>query len=81
MKHKTTARYTKQRIKEMLKDIQATAFVKVYKALDSGSIADDSEFLQDNSLLALTVLENATKDYKIKTKDYRKEADNIQRFI
>lgn len=80
-KYKTTAKNTKQLIKEMVKSIEAEAVNKVDKALKSGAISDDSDFLKDNSLLALTVLEDVFREYKIRTKDYRREADNIQNFI
>jgi len=36
--------------------------------------------MQDNSLLALAILEDATESYKIKS-TYREEAENIQKFI
>jgi hypothetical protein len=78
---KTALRYSKVRVKQMLKDIEENAFKKLERALNSGAIGSDSEFLKHNSLLALTILEDVCSEYKIKTSEYKKEADNIRKFI
>lgn len=70
----------KKEINRLLSYIKEDAFKKITKALNSGAIDENSEFMQDNSLLALAILEDATESYKIKS-SYREEAENIQKFI
>jgi len=70
----------KKELKTLLIFIKENAEKKITKALNSGAISEDSDFMQQNCLLALTVLEDATQQFKIKS-DYRPEAENIQRFI
>jgi hypothetical protein len=70
----------KKKINRLLSNIKEDAFKKITKALNSGAIDENSDFMQDNCLLALTILEDATADYKIKS-SYREEAENIQKFI
>jgi hypothetical protein len=42
---------------------------------------ETSEFLQPNSLLARTLIEDVSVEYKIKSSDYIKEAENLKMFI
>jgi len=71
----------KKEINRLLSVIKENALKKVTKALKIGCIDKDSEFLQANCLLALTVLEDEFCDYKVKSGAYRKEAEHIQIFI
>jgi hypothetical protein len=78
---KTIERYTKKRIKELLKMIEEKANENILSALSSGAIADNSEFLEDNHLLAMCLIEDAAQMYKIRTPEYKKESQNIKLFI
>lgn len=77
---KQAAANAKKELSILLKHIKEDAFNKIEKALKSGCISEDSDFMQQNCLLALTVLEDAAYRFRIKS-DYRPEADNIQKFI
>lgn len=70
----------KKELNTFLKMIKEISHKKIQKALNSGCISENSDFMQKNCLLALTILEDAAQQFKIKS-DYRPEADNIQRFI
>lgn len=72
--------HTKKELNTFLKLIKENATNKIQKALNSGCISENSDFMQKNCLLALTVLEDAAQQFKIKS-DYRPEADNIQKFL
>ena len=72
---------TKKEIKRILKMIEDKANYNLDKAINCGALAEDSEFLDANSLLAMALIEDATKDFTIKTPEYRKEADNLKMFI
>jgi hypothetical protein len=72
---------TKKRIKELLKMIEEKAISNIDKSLNCGAIAENSEFLEDNYLLASALIEDVQIDYKIKTKEHRKEAENLFKFI
>lgn len=74
-------KHTKKAIKELLKMIEEKASANIKKALNSGAISEKSEFLKVNHLLAMCLIEDATEGYKIKTPEYRKEAENIKKFI
>jgi len=78
---KTIEKYTKKRIVELCKFIEENATSKVHKAINSGAIAENSEFLKDNHLLAMALIEDSAKMYKIKTPEYKKESENIKKFI
>jgi hypothetical protein len=71
----------KKEINRLLSVIKENALKKVTKALKSGCIEEESEFLEANCLLALTVLEDEFCDYKVRSGSYRKEAEHIQLFI
>jgi hypothetical protein len=60
----------KKEINIFLKFIKEDAHGKIKKALNSGAISENSDFMEKNSLLALTVLEVASEPFKIKS-DYR----------
>lgn len=77
----TIIRYTKKRIKEMLKGLEEVAIKDIERALDSGAIAEDSDFLKDNALLASCLIENKMHVITIKYPDYVKESENIKLFI
>ena len=72
---------TKKRIKSILKVIEADAIGKIRKALNSGALANDSEFFDDNGLLANSILETVFEQYKIKSPEYKKESQNLQLFL
>lgn len=72
--------HTKKELKTLLSFIEENAIKKIQKALNSGCISENSDFMQKNCLLALTVLEDAAYQFRIKS-DYRPEAENIQKFI
>lgn len=68
----------KKEVRRLCKIISELAESKVEKALRSGMIADDSQFLNKTSLLAMCLIEDAAKDFVIRSSDFRKEASNIQ---
>jgi len=78
---KTIVKYTKKRIKEILKMIEEKAIKDIEKSLNSGAISENSDFLKDNHLLAMVLIKNASEQYKIKTKEYKKEESNLLNFI
>lgn len=78
---KTIERYTKARIKELLKMIETRASENIKRALNSGALSEESEFLKDNHLLAMSLIEEAATMYRIKTPEYKKESENLKIFI
>jgi len=78
---KTIVKYTKKRIKEVLKMIEEKAINDIEKSLNSGVISENSDFLKDNHLLAMALIKNASEQYQIKTKEYKKEESNLMKFI
>lgn len=72
---------TEKRINAIILEIKKDAKDKILKALNSGAISEDSDFLKDNMLLASILIEDSSNNYKIKSKEYREEAENIKRFI
>ena len=76
-----TKTQTKKRIKELLKMIEEKAISNIDKSLNCGAIAENSEFREENHLLAMALIEDAQFMYRIKTKEYRKEAENLFKFI
>ena len=71
-------KFTKKEINRLLKDLKEIANHNINKALNSGLISEESDFLKENSLLALLCIEEATNKYKIKSDKYKKEAENIR---
>ena len=72
---------TVEEIDIMLAQMREDCIASAKTALNSGSIADNSEFLDRNALLARLVLEHCSHRHKILSVDYRKEADNIRKFL
>lgn len=79
--NKQIQKHAEKETKILLKEIQRRCFIKIEKALKSGAISEDSEFLQKNSLLSVLVIEDVCQDYKIRYEAYKKEGDNIKKFI
>ena len=71
-------KFTKKEINRLLKVINEIANHNINKALNSGLISEESDFLKENSLLALLCIEEAANKYKIKSDKYKKEAKNIR---
>ena len=71
-------KFTKKEINRLLKDLKEIANHNINKALNSGLISEESDFLKENSLLALLCIEEAAKNYKLKSDKYKKEAENIR---
>ena len=78
---KTAFMNTKKQIKLITKKIEQDALAKINRAITCGAISDESEFLSSNELLARALIEEVAEDYKIKTKEFRKEADNLKKFL
>ena len=74
---------SKKKVKELLKRIEETAIKNLEKALNSGSISEESEFLHDNYLLPSTVILDSIQVNNIELRDkvYKKESDNIRLFL
>lgn len=72
---------TKKHIKELTKQLEQDAIAKIDKALNSGALSEESDFLKDNNLLARCILENEFTNYRISFKDYKKESENLQLFL
>ena len=68
-------------IKTIIKEIQEKAINNIDRALNCGAIAEDSEFLDDNSLLPRCLIEDAATNYVIRLDCYKKESKNIQLFL
>lgn len=81
MEKKQVLTNTVKEIDKMLARTREDAIASAKTALDSGCIADNSEFLDSNALLARAVLEHCSYRHKILSVNYRKEADNIRRFL
>ena len=74
--------HTSKMIKELTKQLQENAIDKIDKALSSGALSEDSEFLQmDNSLLARAILDHEANNIKLQFPAYKKESDNLQLFL
>jgi len=80
MTNKQIESNAKKELNIFLQYIKDDAHIKIKRAINSGCISENSDFTKKNSLLALTVLEDAAQEFKIKS-NYRKEADNITKFI
>ena len=74
---------SKKKVKELLKRIEIKAIENLEKALNSGSISDESDFLKDNYLLPSTVILDSIQvnSIELKDKNYKKESDNIRLFL
>ena len=71
----------KKELNCLIKVIKEQSYKNIKKALNSGGIDEKSEFMEANCLLALTILEDSCKGYRVKSGLYRQEAENIQKFI
>ena len=80
MTNKQAEANAKKELNILLQYIKDDAHIKIKRALNSGAISENSDFMQKNSLLAITVLEDSAEQFRIKS-SYRKEADNIIKFI
>lgn len=72
---------TKSEIKTLLKQVEENAIGKINKALNSGALSENSDFLKLNALLARTLIESEIENCKISSPDYIKEAKNLKLFI
>ena len=74
---------TKKQIKVLTKQLEQDAIAKIDKALNSGALSEDSDFLKldGNQLLARCILENEFENYRINYADYKKEANNVKLFL
>lgn len=74
--------HTIKMIKELTKQLEENAIDKIDKALNSGALSEDSEFLKmDNSLLARAILDHEAINIKLQYPAYKKEANNLQLFL
>ncbi len=80
-KQKTAYQNTKKQIRLTCKEIQEKSLDKINKALSCGALDENSDFLEPNSLLARTIIEDVVSEYELKFPPYRKEADNLKKFL
>jgi hypothetical protein len=78
---KLTFQNTKKQIRLISREIELKAISKINKAITCGALSEDSDFLDENTLLARTILEDVMLDHTIKFKGYRDEADNLMMMI
>lgn len=72
-----------EQVKEQLTDLLLREKLDLYKVaeklLNSGAISPESEFLQDNFLLSKLLMTTISEKYT--SRMYKKEVDNIKKFI
>lgn len=71
----------KKELNKLLSVIKENSYKSIKKALNSGGISEQSEFMEANCLLALTILEDSCAGFKVKSGAYKQESENIQKFL
>jgi hypothetical protein len=73
--------YTIKQIQELTKQLEENAIDKIDRALNSGALSEESDFLKQNTLLARVLLNNECKGLTLQHPAYRKEADNLTIYL